>query len=464
MFPAPAYHTHIRISSGGRIMRTIKLTVSGLLAGGALLWLAMNPGVFQLSGFFPLRAAMAQLTGVLAITCMSVAMVLAVRPRWPERWFGGLDRMYRLHKWLGISALVLAVTHWLWAQGPKWAVGFGLLERPQRGPRPVADGVIEQTLQSLRGTAEGVGEWAFYGAAALMVLALIKWFPYRWFFKTHRILAAAYLALVFHSVVLLTFADWLTPLGLVMAVQLTAGSVAAVIVLLRRVAVTRKVAGTVAAVTGYPGVRTLEMAVTVPQGWPGHRAGQFAFVTTDPAEGPHPYTIASAWPEAQDRLTFIIKELGDHTALLRQTLRPGLPVTVEGPYGCFTFEDDAPEQIWVGGGIGITPFVARLKDLAARSGGSARTVHLFHTTAEQDDAALARLRADAAAAGVTLHVLIDSRDGRLDGATIRARVPGWRQASLWFCGPAGFGQALRADFSACGLPSGRFHQELFALR
>jgi len=44
-------------------------------------------------------------------------------------------------------------------------------------------------------------------------------------------------------------------------------------------------------------------------------------------------------------------------------------------------------------------------------------------------------------------------------------VPEWREASLWFCGPAGFGAALRHDFETEGLPvKRRFHQELFAMR
>jgi predicted ferric reductase len=41
------------------------------------------------------------------------------------------------------------------------------------------------------------------------------------------------------------------------------------------------------------------------------------------------------------------------------------PITVEGPYGCFDFEDAQPHQIWVGAGIGITPFIARMKQRAA---------------------------------------------------------------------------------------------------
>lgn len=446
-------------------MSAIRNSMLGLLALMTVLWLAAEPTVLQSSTFFALRGSMVQLTGVLAIACMSVAMVLAVRPRWPERWFGGLDRMYRLHKWLGIGALVLSVVHWLWAKGPKWAVGFGWLNRPQRGPRPMLDPGVEQTLSSLRGTAEGLGEWAFYGAVALMVLALLKLFPYRWFFKTHRLLALSYLVLVFHAVVLMTFASWATPLGVVMAVMLAAGTVAAVIVLARKVGAARKVQGRIASLEYYPGVRVLEACVDVPHGWPGHKAGQFAFVTSDPAEGAHPYTIASAWSETDRTVTFVVKELGDHTRRLRHTLREGQPVTVEGPYGCFTFEDDCPRQIWVGGGIGITPFIARLKDMAAHPADTRKTVWLFHTTAERDDRALEKLEADAKAAGVTLRILVDDRDGRLDGAKIRSLVPQWKDASVWFCGPSGFGDALRRDFAAQGLPvDRRFHQELFAMR
>jgi len=38
-------------------------------------------------------------------------------------------------------------------------------------------------------------------------------------------------------------------------------------------------------------------------------------------------------------------------------------------------------------------------------------------------------------------------------------------ASIWLCGPAGFGEALRRDFAAHGLKvDERFHQELFAMR
>jgi Predicted ferric reductase len=73
-----------------------------------------------------------QYSGVLGIGVMSAAMVLAVRPVVFEPYLGGLDKMYRLHKWLGISGLVISISHWLLAQGTKWMVGWGWLQRPAR--------------------------------------------------------------------------------------------------------------------------------------------------------------------------------------------------------------------------------------------------------------------------------------------------------------------------------------------
>lgn len=450
-------------------MQNIRRTFLGLLALLSALWLVAEPSVLQAAGFFPLRNAMVQYSGVIAMACMSVAMVLALRPRWPERWFGGLDKMYRLHKWLGIAALVVSVVHWLWSMGPKWAVGLGWIERPVRGERPAVENPIEQAFMSLRTAAEGVGEWAFYAAVLLIALALITAFPYRLFYKTHRLLVVSYVALVFHAVVLTNFSYWTTPHGVAMALLMVAGTYAGVIVLMRRVGAAHQVRGRITSLQHYPGVRALETEIEVPHGWPGHKPGQFAFATSDSTEGAHPYTIASSWNDKERRIVFITKELGDHTNRLRETLKVGQDVTIEGPYGCFDFDDDRPHQIWIGGGIGITPFIAGMKHIAserrAHPDHPAPAIDLFHTTADYDETAITKLKEDAAAANIRLHVLVDARDGRLSGDRVRAAVPEWRDASIWFCGPAAFGEALRKDFAAHALPvDERFHQELFAMR
>jgi predicted ferric reductase len=449
-------------------MRRLKLVFWGTLVFPVLLWLVAEPAVFRSPTFFRLRADMLQLTGIVAIACMGLAMVLALRPLWPQAWLGGLDKMYRLHKWLGIAALVVSIIHWLWVKGPQWAVGWGWLERPARGARRAIDHPFAAWLSGQRSLAESMGEWAFYAAVVLIALALVHRFPYHWFYRTHRLIALAWLALAFHALVLLRFAYWTSPIGWLVAVLLAGGCWAALVVLARRVGRRRQVDGTITALHYFAGVRALGIETEV-QGWPGHKAGQFAFVTSKATVGAHPYTIASGWEPDRPTIGFVVKELGDHTSRLRAQLAVGQPVRVEGPYGCFTFDDRQPRQIWIGGGIGITPFIARMKQIAAQKldhdWPDGQHIHLFHSTADVDEDALARLAADADSADVHLHVLVDARDGLLTGERIRAAVPEWREASVWFCGPAGFGEALKDDLAAHGFPVGRhFHQELFAMR
>ncbi len=450
-------------------MKNIKIALWSSLIGLTVSWLLADTLWPQPFAYFPFRTVFVQYSGVLAIGAMSLSLLLAMRPVWLEPMLGGLDKMYRLHKWLGITALVTGVLHWWWAKGTKWMVGWGWLKRPVRGARKGAEAMaqqawtLEQWLHDQRGLAESIGEWTFYAAAILMVLALVKFFPYKWFVKTHKLLAVGYLLLAWHTVVLAKFDYWSQPIGWVLAVLLAVGVWASLGVLFKRVGHGRKVAGRIQSLQYFAPLNVLRTNIGLQPGWQGHKAGQFAFLDTG-HDAPHPFTIASAWNAGRNDITFVTKGLGDHTNTLQQTLKQGDPVTIEGPYGCFTFDDDRPRQIWIGGGIGITPFIARMEHYVMQGGAALPQVDLFHTTKEHDPAAIDLLRQDALAAGVRIHVLVDAIDGYLDGARIRAEVPQWQEASVWFCGPAGFGEALQQDLEVHGLPSGRFHQELFAMR
>ncbi|EKG47744.1 putative membrane protein, partial [Vibrio cholerae HC-50A1] len=52
-----------------------------------------------------------QFSGILALMLMSLAMLLALRLTSVERWTRGIDKGYRIHKWIGISALLLGILH-----------------------------------------------------------------------------------------------------------------------------------------------------------------------------------------------------------------------------------------------------------------------------------------------------------------------------------------------------------------
>jgi predicted ferric reductase len=205
-----------------------------------------------------------------------------------------------------------------------------------------------------------------------------------------------------------------------------------VVSLLRKVGARRRALGAITELVRHPDNRVLKVAIKLQDRWPGHDAGQFAFVTFDPDEGAHPFTISSAW-QGDGRMFFLIKGIGDYTGQLPGTLQVGQPVTVEGPYGRFGFAGDKTRQIWVAGGIGITPSSPACRPWRWRptaSGGP------FYSTSAPDAVFINKVRQRAEDAGVVLHVLVSQRDGRLDARRIAAAVPDWKAADFWFCGPA----------------------------
>ncbi len=442
-------------------MKNIKLSFWGFLLILTGLWLTADTFVSTPYQFSALRASLINYTGIVAMGVMSVAMILAVRPIFFEPYLGGLDKMYRLHKWLGITGLLFAIAHWLCTQAPKWLVGLGLIERQERHGASGQTAAGFKYFLEQRGLAEGIGEWAFYAVVLLIVLALVKRFPYRYFFKTHRLLALVYLCLVYHSVVLMKFSYWDGIIAPVMAALMVAGSLAALAILFMKTGQSRRALGSIDEITYHNDIHVLEVAIRIKGRWRGHKAGQFAFVSFDEGEGAHPFTITSVWND-DGRMRFVIKALGDYTRRLPVSLQVDDLVKLEGPYGQFIFASNKPRQIWVGGGIGITPFMARMKSLAKKSDG--KIIDLFYTTTSPDEDVINTLRHDAQAAKIQLHVLIDANDGLLSAEKICRIVPKWRSSDLWFCGPAGFGHALRRDFKARGLDADDFHQELFDMR
>ncbi len=396
---------------------------------------------------------------------MAFANLLAIRPKWLEPALDGLDKMYRLHKWLGIGGLAVGIVHWLTATGDGHGPG---------GPDAAATATATSNattstgnafldwLATQHGTAHAVAQPALFVLIALVAIALIKWVPYRFFAKTHIIVEMVFLALAYHALALMTASYWATPIGWLTAAVIAVGVVCALISLVRFAGVGRSARAKVLSSRYYPELRVVEAELLVNGKWAGHKPGQFAFVTTDWAEGPHPFTIATAWNAKDRRIGFIAKELGDHTAKLRDHFDKGRKVLLEGPFGRFTFDDGKARQIWVGAGIGITPFVAKMREMAKVKGNT--FVDLFHTTTDVSEEGLSRMRADAAAAGIRLHIMVSARDGRLDAARIVQLVPDWATASAWFCGPTAFGDRLLRDLAKAGLSALDFHQELFAMR
>ena len=389
-------------------------------------------------------AALGIAVGAAAVVAMAQTLILAARPPLVEPLFGGLDRMYRVHKWLGISAMILMILH--------------------QQIEPDFERLVRET--SLGELGEEAGELAFN---ALLALVAVSWFrrlpftpleiPYQIWRFSHRFMGALFAIVVFHQF----FVDMPTEVDPSLSVLLNTFGIAGVIAWIFTELVApylRRREFTVTEISQTKDTTTLTLR---PEGramrW---RPGQFAFFRAPEAglSEPHPFTIASA-PRPDGTLTFSIRGLGGWTRSLPAILRTGTRVQVEGPYGRFNFRKGGARQIWLAGGIGITPFLAWAESLTEAD---SRDIHLIHCVRTQGEAiGVETLRAAAARnPRFSFEVVVTTRDGRLTAERLIGAVPfAIRLADLWFCGPTGLKDGVLKGLKAQGQTPRRVRFEQF---
>ena len=385
--------------------------------------------------------------GATSIAAMSLALILSARPRFIESFFGGLDRMYGVHKWLGIAALALMIGH--------------------NTVEPELEGVVRETW--LGEFASDLGEIALNGFIGLILLSWIKRIPFTrlelpwpiWRF-THRFTGLLFALVAFHQYAvdkpagindaLSPYLDALCLAGLAawLFTQFAAPWLRARNFVIE--AIDRH--GAVTEMTLRPDGRAMAF-----------KPGQFAFVSI-PGEAisqPHPFTIASA-PVATGRLQFGVKTLGDWTKCLPARLVAGQSVRVEGPYGRFVFRKRVQRQIWLAGGIGITPFLAWAQAL---TDADQQEIVLIWVVSNRSEAFAAQRLATIAAGHPRLqvHVVVTDLEGRLTAQRLVSLVTfAVRDAELFYCGPQGLRHTILSGLEAMGQKPRRTHSEAFELR
>ena len=349
--------------------------------------------------------------GAVSILLMAWSFVLALRPKVLEPLFGGLDSMYRAHRWAGSLAVVFMFLH--------------------TSIEPEIDGGIRGAAESVADTAEdlaGVGEIMLY---ALIGLSLARLFPYRFWRWTHKLLGVPFVFASWHFFTAeKTYANG-SAWGWWFGSWMVAGIAS---YLWRVIGIDMFRRGSPHRVVAAEHIGSTTRIELEPLGRPlGQHLGQFAFLKLDlpGMSEPHPFTIASA-PE-RGNLEFFIRHLGDWSSKLPDHDLIGSRVHVEGPYGEFQpLGHDHEQPVWIAGGVGITPFLAAL-DRA--SPGNPRPRLLYAVRSIDDNPIVDRLREAENAGLLDLH-LFTGTSGRLTPDALDVHFPqGMTDCHVALCGP-----------------------------
>jgi ferredoxin-NADP reductase/MOSC domain-containing protein YiiM/ferredoxin len=207
---------------------------------------------------------------------------------------------------------------------------------------------------------------------------------------------------------------------------------------------------------------------------PVPRAGQYLTLRIGGAGQPAPvrsYSLSSAAAGGTYRISVKAEPHGVASSYLNRDLRPGAIVDVAAPRGDFVLDEGTGPVLLISAGIGVTPVLAMLHQLAAEH--SQRVIWWLygargpreHPFAAEAGALLATLP------HVREHVFYSAATpaerrgahaarGRLTKeALTRLAVPA--DASAYVCGPASFMTDMRDALTAVGLGQAAIRTELF---
>jgi predicted ferric reductase len=209
-----------------------------------------------------------------------------------------------------------------------------------------------------------------------------------------------------------------------------------------------------------------------PQGHEGFRfkAGQFAWITlgdTPYKLQQHPFTVSSS-ADSIDKIRFTIKELGDFTSKTGQ-IEPGSTAFIEGPYGNFTLsESTATHNIFIVGGIGITPMMSILETLKDR-GDRRKITAIYGAPSKELTPFYEDLKLLSAELNLDVVFVLEDADDDWDGETgyiteeiLKNYTPeDYKNCEYFICGPPPMMDVVEPIIAGWGVPVHKVHSERF---
>lgn len=406
-------------------------------------------------------AALGRLAGVGGLGFLLVAGALSSRVPGFDRAFGGLTKLWQTHHRLASVSFLLLLLHPL-------LLGFAGAGQLQGNPATAAVTVLFPSWDYWE-------VWAGWGALLTMMIFLAPSYSFfgqpeyqRWKFL-HRLAGLAIVLALLHAFPLARALPH--PWDYVVWITLTVLALAAVAY---RWLFSRAYLSGVGGRFPYRVTRkdmvtpdVVEISLAPDKEPMQYQAGQFVYLTPYDSKlragyrEEHPYTISSS--PAEGEMCIAIKNLGDASRAM-QDIAIGSPVRVEGPYGAFFRSDyDEDSELWIAGGIGITPFLGRARYMLQTM--SEVDVCLIYCVQDESRALFARELRDIASelSGFSVHMHYFREQGPLELEFVTGRCQRLSTRAAYVCGPLPLITVSRKLLAKTGVPKNRIRTEEFNL-
>lgn len=408
-----------------------------LISFPLIIWFFMLPLNYRFNSSTAIFRSLGQIAGLLGFSFFSASLILSSRLKFLEKYLSSLNKIYLNHHLFGGISFILLLFHPLLLSLVYLSNYFYL-------------GALF-FLPSLNKINVFWGELSLFLMIILLFITFFKRPAYEIWKFTHKFLGLAFFFASLHSLTI--FSD-------VSQNPLLRGYIIILIVLSLILYFYHTVFGKIFIPKTKYQLKSLtklnnevfELILT-PLNQPlNYLPGQFIFLKILKkgfSHEEHPFSLASS--PAENFLRIIIKNLGNYTAKI-SLLPVGCIFLVEGPYGDFSYQKSPyKNQIWIAGGIGITPFIGMIKGLEQKK--ENYQIDLYYCTRDKEEFIFYHYLKDLSQKQKNLHLYFHcSRDhGRINAFFIKENSQGLENKSIFICGPKPMMSSLKNQFQALGV-------------
>lgn len=383
-----------------------------------------------------------KITGLLGLACFGFGLLLASRFSWLDKIFAGLPRAINIHRWLGVFSFTFIILH----------------------PLFLASQFLDISLFLYWQNAAYI--FGYVSLLVFMILVLITFFArmrYELLKSIHSLMAVPLMLGGMHALLIesdVKRSIWLSSYFII----LTTISVIAYLARLYLVKYGLKAKNYLIEKIEYPSDQTVKISLKPVKQGLVCLPGQFIFISFPGIkEGEeHPFSITQTDPSGQ--IVIIAKVLGDFTQKMKD-LKPGAKAVIDGPYGNFGQNiSQNKRQIWIAGGIGITPFLSMARGFVDNKDSSGQ-VDLFYVVSQDTDLAeIDNLKSMSQACSrfcLTTHV--SKNQGRFDIQKLKSGITDLSDCDFYICGPDGMVKSFVQNLKQLNISSQRINIEAFKL-